>query len=82
MILHIVAVRDIKADCFGQPNFVPNTGASIRSFGDQCQDEKSGVLYQHPEDFELYKLGTYNDQDGSFDTIKPVQLAVGSNYQR
>lgn len=82
MRMFIVAVRDIKADCFGQPNFVPNLGSAIRSFGDQCQDEKSGVLYQHPEDFELYQLGTYNDADGSFEPIKPVQLSVGSNYQR
>lgn len=82
MILTIVAVRDIKADCFGQPNFVPNVGSAIRSFGDQCQDEKAGILFQHPEDFELYKLGTYNDADGSFDSFPPVQLAVGSNYKR
>ncbi len=82
MVLFIVAVRDIKADCFGQPNFVPNLGSAIRAFGDQCNDEKAGVLYTHPEDFELYKLGTYDDSNGSFECIKPEQLAVGSNYRK
>jgi len=82
MQLFIVAVRDIKANVYGQPNFVPNLGSAIRAFGDQCQDEKSGILYQHPEDFELFQLGTYNDADGSFNSHPPIQLAVGSNYQR
>lgn len=83
MKMQIVCVRDIKADCFGQPNFVPNLGSAIRSFGDQCQDEKSGVLYQHPEDFELYNLGFYDDATAQFDLLaKPVQIAVGSNYHR
>lgn len=82
MILFIVAVRDIKANCFSQPQFVPNLGSAIRSFGDQCRDEKSGVLYQHPEDFELYHLGKFDDSDANFDMHPPVQLAVGANYQR
>lgn len=82
MRMHIVAVRDIKANCYGVPNCTPSLGASIRSFGDQCQDEKSGVLYQHPEDFELYQIGSYDDESGALEAIKPVQIAVGSNYKR
>lgn len=83
MKMQIVALRDIKANVYGQPIFVPNIGSAIRSFGDQCQDEKSGDLYKHPEDFELYHLGTYTDDDAKFElSEKPEQIAVGSNYKR
>lgn len=82
MKMQIVVVRDIKANCFGQPNFVPNLGSSIRAFGDQCQDEKAGVLFQHPEDFELYHIGEYDDGTGHIEMIDKQQIATGSNYKR
>ena len=90
MQLEIVCVRDIKADVFGQPMFVPNLGSAIRSFGDGCKDAqaaaKGDVLAKHPEDFELWHIGVYNDQNGviapfGLDSDMRRQIAVGSNYK-
>lgn len=84
MKLHMVAVRDIKANVFGQPNFVLSLGGAIRGFGDECQREgKDNLMYNHPEDFELYHLGWYGDGDAHFEVLaKPEQIAIGGNYRR
>lgn len=83
MKMIIVAVRDIKANVYAQPMFVNNIGGAIRGFGDECmREDHQNLLWKHPEDFELHDLGLYNDADGTFETHKPLQIAVGSNYKR
>lgn len=84
MKMHIVVVRDIKANVYAAPMFTASLGGSIRAFGDECNREaKDNIMYNHPEDFELYNLGWYGDGDAHFELLpKPEQIAVGSNYQR
>lgn len=81
----IIAVRDRVADIFGVPNFVVNLGAAIRGFGDEIKrphsEERPNAFNQHPEDFDLYHLGDYDDESASFDMLeRPNQIAVGKNY--
>lgn len=68
MKMQILAVRDIKADVYGVPMFVPNIAAALRNFADQVNDPESGMLNKHPEDFELYHLGSYDDTNAVFVT--------------
>ncbi|WNK14999.1 MAG: nonstructural protein [Microvirus sp.] len=81
--MQIVAIRDIKADLFAQPAFTSSLGASIRDFGDRCnKPDENNLLYLHPEDFELYHLGTYNDDNAKFTLLdQPKQIATGGNYK-
>lgn len=83
MMYEIVAVRDIRTNAYSQPQFVPHQGQAIRGFGDQCMDStnNNNLMAKHPEDFELYYLGQFNDQNGRFEQLDPVQIAVGSNYK-
>jgi len=94
MIYKVIVTRDIKANVYSTPMFIPHIGQAIRSFGDECQrKEKDNVLGNHPEDFELVQLGEYDDETGAFitaeganehdDTVNwtKIQLAVGSNYK-
>lgn len=83
MKLKIVAVRDRAADCFGMPNFVASIGGAIRSFADEINRKAdNNPLSMHPEDFDLYELGEYDDASGSFETIKPRQIAIGKDLIR
>lgn len=84
MKLHIVVVRDIKADVFAQPQFVASIGGFVRGFGDECQRaDDNNMMYKHPEDFEAYELGWYGDNDAHFELLpSPKQIAAGSNYKR
>lgn len=82
MKLFVVAVRDRAADVFGVPQFVASIGGAIRSFGDQVRaEDKNNPLNQHPEDFDLFKIGSYDDATASFELLeRPEQIAIGKDY--
>lgn len=81
MKLHVIALRDSAADAFGRPDFVPSIGAQLRGFADEVNrpDEKN-MLYKHPEHFELFHLGYYDDATATFELFdKPKQIALATN---
>lgn len=83
----MICTRDIVANVYGPPVMVHHIGQAIRTFGDECRRKEPGnVLAQHPEDFELWHIGEFDDNTGSIDTYNPEderrkQLAVGANYR-
>lgn len=81
MKLFVLVIRDIKADCFGAPNFVASKGGAIRGFQDEInRAAPDNVLFKHPEDFEMYELGYFDDRTAKFELNEvPVQIAVGSS---
>lgn len=83
MKLLMVVVRDRSADVFGTPTFVTSKGGAIRSFGDEINRQAAGnVLAAHPEDFDLYFLGMYDDATATFEAVRPEQIAVGKDLVR
>jgi len=71
MKMHIVVLRDIKANVFAQPQFVASIGGFLRSFADECNGDKTkSIVAQHPEDFEVYELGWYGDGDATSNYTK------------
>lgn len=83
MLYMVLCVRDRAADVFGQPHFATSVGAAIRGFSDEInRDAENNVFAKHPDDFDLYKLGTFDDATGSFDCGKPAQIAVGKDLKR
>lgn len=82
MIYIVVCVRDRAAVVYGQPFVVAARGQAIRSFSDEINSGKTdSALASHPEDFDLFELGTYNDEGGLFDTGVPKQIAVGKDLK-
>lgn len=72
MIYIILSVRDTKAGSFAQPFYAPTLVHGIRSFLDAAAAEHpDNMMRKHPEDFELYHLGSFNDQDASFEPMRP-----------
>jgi hypothetical protein len=81
----IVVVRDRVADGYSIPQFVLNIGAAIRGFGDEVRrphsEERPNSLNQHPEDYDLFYLGEYDDESGQFEQLdRPKQIAIGKDY--
>ena len=72
----VCSVFDSAARVFGQPFFVPATGAAIRSVRDEVNRVAAdNALYQHPEDFELFSVGQFDDLEGVMHGIaKPVLI--------
>lgn len=80
-IMQICAVRDRAVDGFMQPFFVPAIGLALRSFSDEVNRPES-PMYAHPEDYDLFHIGTYDDQKGALLPLDPRQLAIGKDMSR
>lgn len=75
MQLVIVSVKDTAAQAFGRPIFVPAVAVAIRSLRDEVnRKDSSDDLARHPEDFELYELGIFDDQAGTITPTVPARL--------
>lgn len=80
-ILKIMAVRDIKADAFQRPFFSPGLGVGLRALGDEVGKPHEGnTMNSHPEDFEFYLLGEFDDNTGEFNTHKPKQVGLATDF--
>ena len=75
----VVSVRDRAVATFGQPIFCSAIGQAVRSFGDEIKNTSS-PFNKHPEDYDLYYLGEFDDDTGEFINVKPEQVAVGKDY--
>jgi hypothetical protein len=79
MKMVICSIRDSAADAYGRPFFLPSVGVAIRSFTDEVnRASEDNQIYQHPEDFDLFELGEFDDANGKFALLDvPKQLALG-----
>ena len=75
MNLFIVSVKDRAADVFNRPFFVPHRNVAIRDFTDEVnRSAVDNQLNKHPDDFDLYLLGEFNDNTGEFVMVSPQVL--------
>ncbi len=82
MKLAIFAVRDVKTSQYGNPMFLQADGQAIRSFQDECnRADAQNMLYLHPEDFELFKVGWFDTDSGLFETFVPVSVAHAASLK-
>ena len=79
MKMIVCSIKDRAADAFGRPFYVPAVGVAIRSFQDEVnRAADDSQIFQHPDDFDLFDLGVFDDASGLFqlhDT--PVLLMLG-----
>jgi len=75
MNLFVVSVKDRAADVFNRPFFVPHRNVAIRDFTDEVnRSAVDNQLNKHPDDFDLYLLGEFNDNTGEFVMDTPQVL--------
>lgn len=63
MKLKAFCLRDVKADTYGAPFFVPNVAIAVRLLGEMVQDRRTDVG-KYPADFSLYSVGSYETNTG------------------
>jgi len=82
MKLIIISIRDIVANIYSQPAYTQSKGSALRSFSTEVnRADENNQLYKHPNDFELYALGTFDDEEASFELYaKPEQLGLARDY--
>lgn len=77
-MFNIYTIRDQKAKCYNRPFFLKEDGEAEREF-DRLVNDKSSFINQYPDDYDLYKVGTWNDHDGvivPLDTPQHMRKAV------
>lgn len=75
----VCVVRDVRAAVFGNPFFLASLGQAERQFADEVnRAAEDNVMYKHPEDFELFNLGTFDSLTATFVLLeRPLQIAEG-----
>lgn len=74
----IFSIRDAKGDFFNQPFPQLTKAEALRTFSELANDPQSRIA-KHPEDYDLYYLGTYETVTGQLDPLKSpeqVQKAI------
>jgi hypothetical protein len=63
--------------------FVPSVGVAIRSFSDEVnRKDPENQLHNHPDDFDLYELGEFDDNTGLFALHEqPKLLSLGKQVK-
>lgn len=69
----VCAVKDRAVDAYNRPLYVPTVGVAIRSFNDEC-NKKDSELHTHPEDYDLYELGQWDDQTAVYVALEQPRV--------
>lgn len=83
MVLKVYSIRDAKAEVFNTPFYQKTHGEAERAFQQLVNDDKSTVN-KFAEDFDLYFLGEYDDNSGTFkglDTPQHMHKAIAFRKQ-
>jgi len=75
MILKMYSIRDSKAEVYNTPFYQRSHGEAERAFTQLVGDDKSTVS-KFPEDYDLYYLGTWDDQTGKGEVLDTPQHVV------
>ncbi|AZL82825.1 nonstructural protein [Apis mellifera associated microvirus 13] len=62
--MKIFAIRDSAVESYGRPYFTRSQGEAVRIFMDEAKNTES-MINKHPDHFDLYYLGEYDDNTGS-----------------
>lgn len=79
MIVNMYSVHDAAAQAYLPPFYFLHDNQAIRTFTDCINSEKHQFSH-HPDDYTLYKIGTFDDDGASIGNIAPISLGNGINF--
>ena len=73
----VFAVRDTCVESLMVPMFFQNKAAAVRALADAVNKSGSDNLYyQHPEHFQLYEIGAFDDSTGLIESFVAPEFIV------
>ena len=75
----LVSVFDCKAESWSVPAGADNMASAIRMFSDLVRDNRT-LVGQHPEDFSLWIVGSFDISTGKLKQIENYSLARGNDF--
>lgn len=73
MKMIVLALFDVKVAAFQRPAFAPTVAAFVRAVGDEARRAGS-ELSAHPDDYQLFRLGEFDDANGLIVPVTPPEL--------
>lgn len=74
MIYKMFSVFDSKAEVYMRPFVAQTVGAAVRGFSDEVNSAREdSQLSQHPEDFALFELGSWDELSGAVEVLEPAR---------
>lgn len=74
------SIRDTKTEVFSNPWISHNNNTAMRTFSDAAHDPQTNI-YKHPADFQLIKVGDWDDDQGRPIPHEHITLAFASDYR-
>ena len=82
MTMKYFAIKDNLADLFMTPVLFQNENMALRWFTGVVNDPKENkIIYDNPADFELWKIGAYDNQKGEL-TAELDKMATGLSVKK
>lgn len=69
---------DYKSEVYARPFFEETDASAKRAFSIAVSD-KSTLVGQAPEDFAVFRIGTFNDVNGILVSCEPVLVCRGND---
>jgi len=76
--LPVFSIYDSKAKFFGQPHLQQNADVALRAFSNAV-NTPGNPIYEHPEDYSLIEIGTFDDETGVLSPAPHTNHGVGSS---
>ncbi len=77
---NLYVVYDEKIERYSGLHVAQTHGQAMRGFADACQDQQIRFS-KHPQDYSLYFIGTYNDENGEvISKLPPTFIARASEF--
>jgi len=76
----LVSLYDRATEAYAPIMTVNTRNEAIRSFRQAVNDPQTPI-YNNPTDYELYVVGTFNDQDGEIEASTPELIARAEDFK-
>ncbi|AXH77261.1 MAG: nonstructural protein [Microviridae sp.] len=77
MIQNVYAVFDHAAKAFLPPFLMRTDSQAQRAFA-EVANSRGHAINEHPGDYNLFKIGTYDDSLGTVQNLEPAPFNLGS----
>lgn len=76
----LISIHDSKAETWSLPVCLDNKAVALRQFSDLVSDGRT-LVGLHFSDFDLWKVGEFDDLTGVVSSSVPEHLANGSDVK-
>lgn len=81
MLVKVYSVFDNKAGGYLMPYFAVNDAVASRML-ETAVNNRSHDFFEHPEDFQLFCIGSWDEQEGKLEGVAPFHVVNAHALKR